>query len=404
MADMVKWAVATKASFAGLGAKDANTIYFLSDTFEIFKGANAYAKGVEAFDGIAARPAVGAEGRLYIDSTNKAGYVYANNAWTQVLAGVATEVVADSADVVTGGAVKTYVDAQIADVTGGALTAVEYNQATKELSVTKAGQTTTKKITGVATGISYNNGKLVISDVDGAEVGSVNLELERYLQDAYYDEATASLVFEVKVEGAEEATKISVPAAEFVTLYEGVDTNTIDLTVSAVEGGANTISAAVKVSAEAGNTLVAKEDGLFVPATDISGKMDLVGGATANDIATLNAAGQAVDSGKAFGAAAFAATPGEALIPTEASVAAYVATKEAEQNEAIAGVYATKAEAEATNGANAEAFAGLEEEIAGIKEDYVKVADIVTVVADETATTKVASEAAVVAALTWQTV
>ena len=393
MADMVKWAVATKASYTGLGAKDANTIYFLSDTFEIFKGEAAYAKGVEVFAGVAARPAVGAEGRLYIDSTNKAGYVYANNAWTQVLAGVATEVAQDSADLVTGGAVVTYVAEQINEVTGGALTDVVYNQDTKELSVTKAGQTTTKKITGVATGMSYADGVLKITDVEGADVASVNLELERYLQDAYYDEATASLVFEVKVEGAAEATKINIPAGEFVTLYEGTDTNTVDVTIEAVEGAANKISATVKVSAEAGNALVAKEDGLFVAPTDISGKMDLVAAATANDIATLNAAGQAVDSGKAFGAEAFATTPGEALIPTEASVAAYVATKEAEQNAAIAGVYATQ-----------ENLNALSEEVAGVKDSYVKTADVVTVVADENATTKVASEAAVVAALSWQTV
>lgn len=393
MADMVKWAVATKASYTALGAKDANTIYFLSDTFEIFKGEHAYAKGVETFAGVAARPAVGAEGRLYIDSTNKAGYVYANNAWVQVLAGVATEVVADSADLVTGGAVKTFVDAEIAAVNGAALTDVAYNQETKELSVTKAGVTTTKKITGVATGLAYTDGVLKITDVEGNDVDSINLELERYLQDAYYDEATASLVFEVKVEGAEEATKISIPAAEFVTLYEGVDTATVDLTIEAVENGANKISAAVKVSAEAGNTLVAKEDGLFVPATDISGKMDLVAAATANDIATLNAAGQAVDSGKAFGGATFAETPAENLIPTEASVAAHVASSQEAQNTAIAGVYATKAELKVAT-----------DDIAAIKTDYVKVADVVAVVADETATGKVASEAAVVAALTWQTV
>lgn len=467
---MVKWAVATAASYAA-SAKDTNTIYFLSDTGEIYKGAAAYGKGAESFAGIAARPAAGAEGRLYVDSTNGAGYIYANGAWSQVIKPVDTTVAQGGVNPVTGDAVVTYVTEQINEVTGGALTDVAYNQATKTLSVTKAGQKTDTVITGVVTGMSYENGVLKVTDVEGTEVATVNLELERYLQDAYYDEATSSLVFEVKVEGATEATKITVPAAEFVALYEATDSNTIDMTIEAVEGGANKISGTVKVSAEAGNQIVAKEDGLFVAATDISGKMDLVAGATANDIAALNANGQAVDSGKAFGGAVFADAPAETVIPNEASVAAYVGAKitanNGDKDAQIAATYITKedsaaavkvvaddlaevdgrlvtaegeidalqaedtaikeaatalagrvttAEGEITTiKANAEALAGrvttaegeidtLQADVAAIKTDYVKVADVVAEVASETATTKVASEAAVVKALSWQTV
>ena len=446
---MVKWAVATAASYAA-SAKDANTIYFLSDTFELYKGSEAYGRGVESFAGIAARPAAGAAGRLYVDSTNGAGYVYAAGAWAQVIKPVDTTVAQGGVNPVTGDAVVTYVTEQINEVTGGALTDVSYNQDTKTLSVTKAGQKTDTVITGVVTGMAYENGVLKVTDVAGTEVATVNLELERYLQDAYYDEATASLVFEVKVEGATEATKITVPAAEFVALYEATDSNTIDMTIEAVEGGANKISGTVKVSAEAGNQIVAKEDGLFVAATDISGKMDLVAGATANDIAALNANGQAVDSGKAFGGAAFADAPAETVIPNEASVAAYVGAQISANNTTkdaqIAATYITKTDAEAAVKEVADdlaavdgrlvtaegeidalqakdtaieeaatALAGrvttaegeidaLQGEVAGIKTDYVKVADVVETVASETATTKVASEAAVVKALSWQTV
>ena len=206
--------------------------------------------------------------------------------------------------------------------------------------------------------------------------------------------------------------------------------------------------------------------------------MDLVAGATANDIAALNANGQAVDSGKAFGGAVFADAPVETVIPNEASVAAYVGAKitanNGDKDAQIAAKYITKedsaaaikvvaddlaavdgrlataegeidalqaedtaikeaatalagrvttAEGEITalKGEDtaikeaATALAGrvttaegeidtLQADVAAIKTDYVKVADVVAEVASETATTKVASEAAVVKALSWQTV
>jgi hypothetical protein len=62
-----------------------------------------------------------------------------------------------------------------------------------------------------------------------------------------------------------------------------------------------TVEVKVNISAESGNQLEMKDDGLYVPKpqeTDISGKADKVSGATEGDIATLDANGNLTDSGK----------------------------------------------------------------------------------------------------------
>lgn len=63
-----------------------------------------------------------------------------------------------------------------------------------------------------------------------------------------------------------------------------------------------TVKVNVNISAEAGNQLQKKADGLYVPAptpTDISGKADVVEGATAGNLAGLDADGNLTDSGLA---------------------------------------------------------------------------------------------------------
>ena len=57
----------------------------------------------------------------------------------------------------------------------------------------------------------------------------------------------------------------------------------------------------VNVSAEEGNALVKKGDGLYVPTTDLSGKADKVVGATEGNLAALDANGNLTDSGKKAG-------------------------------------------------------------------------------------------------------
>ena len=76
-----------------------------------------------------------------------------------------------------------------------------------------------------------------------------------------------------------------VDLSKLVDVYTAAN-NTIDITNNAIS---------VKVSAVANNAITTQNDGLHV---DISGKADKVTGATAGNIATLDANGNIVDSGR----------------------------------------------------------------------------------------------------------
>ena len=85
----------------------------------------------------------------------------------------------------------------------------------------------------------------------------------------------------------------------FVDMTKLVDTYTAkagDGTATVIVDGYE-ISVNVNVSAEAGNILQKKADGLYVAAPDTSDKADKVKGATAGNLATLDASGNIVDSG-----------------------------------------------------------------------------------------------------------
>jgi len=111
------------------------------------------------------------------------------------------------------------------------------------------------------------------------------------------------MVLAVKGEG-ENPTYSFLNMAALVDTYkaktEGKDASTT-VTVEGYE-----IDVKVNISAEEGNQLQMKADGLYVPkpaAVDISGKADKVTGATEGNFASLDANGNLTDSGK--GAASF---------------------------------------------------------------------------------------------------
>lgn len=78
-------------------------------------------------------------------------------------------------------------------------------------------------------------------------------------------------VLVLAVKGDDESVSYSFLNMEtLVDVYTGEETDTVSTTVSSD----NKISAEVKLSAEAGNMIEVKVDGLYAPETDISGKAD----------------------------------------------------------------------------------------------------------------------------------
>ena len=293
---MMNWHIVTSAQYAA-GTKYDTHMYFLSDTHEIYRGEVPFTESVILYDEL---PVEGiALNRLYINSTTLEGKVHNGTEWKTVIAPVADAVVADGTAPVSGKAVATYVAEKIAEVTGSGdvVTGIEWDAENHILDVLKGGGTT-ESITfeGLGVSLTYDasTGNIQLVDAKGTAIGAaVKLDLERFVSSGEYDAENKQIILYFD---ADKTESVTIPVGELVDTYtaEALD-NSMDLSVEN-----NVVKGKVKISTASGNVITINEDGLFVAATDISGKMDLVDGAVEGNIATLDANGQVVDSGKTF--------------------------------------------------------------------------------------------------------
>ena len=312
---MLTWHYVTSAAYnsAEASAKTADKLFFLSDTHEIYRGTENFTESVILVSELPTTPAVG---KLYIDSTTLEGKIYNGKTWTTVIQPVQASLTKTDTDKpVSGKAVADYVATEIEKVTGsdGLVAGVEVDATTRGLKVTKA-DGTSEVLKDIVVDLAYDTktGKLQVKDANGTAVGTgVNLDLERFVQSASYADGKITLVFN------DNTDPIEINVGDLVDTYTAKSSKTINLTVTDNEFTAEAIVATTK-----GNILKATDAGLFVAATDISGKIDKVASATADDIATLTADGSVKDSGLKAGGATLATTTNAKTLATEAAVAA----------------------------------------------------------------------------------
>lgn len=398
---MVNWSIVTSAQYFAEGVTyDENTLYFLSDTGEIYRGAKSFSESVimvddaaaGSFDAALAAITTPARKKLYVSATTLAAKTYNGTAWKDVikpLITAGTGVTADVADqAVAAKAVVEYVESKIAELngSGSVVTGITYDKNTKKIIVTSGDADEELLLDGLGVELAYDaaTGALTLKDVSGAVLGTaVNLDLERFVSAAAYDETSKTIYLAftgvnaiaggtwtypgtmpadpteglaakagdkwyiykdaawAEIDAADVPLGINV--ADLVDTYSAEDSETLTLSVTA-----NKFKGAVKVSAEAGNTLEAKADGLYVAAVDLATTMKLVADAVENNIATFGTGGQVKDSGVAVGGATLAETPTAMTLATEAAVAAIRAAlqtsidgKIAKVDGAVAGNVAT---------------------------------------------------------------
>lgn len=422
---MLTWHYVTRAAYdaAEASVKTSDKLYFLSDTKEIYRGTENFTESVIVYT---AEPAVKAVGKLYINATTLEGRIWNGSAWTTVIQPVqATVDAADTSKPVSGKAVGDYVATEIAKVTGsGNLVAdVEYVADSKSLSVTMAdGASDEIQLTGLAVDLDYDatTGKLMVKDATGATVGTgINLDLERFVSAASYDHETGkiSLTFN------DGDTPLEIDIGDLVDTYTAKGGKGVSLTVTGNEFTAEAI-----VASTAGNMLQLTDTGLFVAATDISGKMDKDTDAVAGDVAVFDANGNAVDGGYKLGTGTLAASASATVLATEAAVAAIrdtltadIATKmnkvgtghtgeiivanaegDAEASGYKLGGATLAASPDAATAATEAAVVDYVEGYAVAKTDVVAAGNMAATVA-AASDTKVTSEKAVVEAMTWKT-
>ncbi|MGL5751237.1 MAG: hypothetical protein ACRCXT_11955 [Paraclostridium sp.] len=339
---MIKWVqVKTRAGYEALEVKNANHLYFIEETGEIFKGEKSFTESIIMVDTL---PVKGALGKVYVKNSDLSGWVFKPKAaggeepapevvrtaageWLPLIKPVVESLVIgeDQTGVASAEAVKAFVVDQFTkQVTGKFVEGISYDKATKDLKFTKNGEEHAVAIDGFVAGASYDGATGVLSfAVEGGEAININLPKDNFVNNGYYDEATQEIVLELTQGG-----EVRIPAIDLVDIYRFGSTSSIQMTHNLET---NDVSAAVRISTKAGNALSVVEDGsddgLFVEHTDISGKIDKLEGSKAFNLVAATGDGGITDAGHRVGTSVIIEAEGddtyfknETILATEAAV------------------------------------------------------------------------------------
>lgn len=295
--------------------KSADKLFFISDTGEIYRGTQSFSESVILFT---EEPAVKATGKLYVNSTTLEGKIWNGTAWQTVIQPVQASLNATNTNQpVSGKAVSDFVAGEINKITNGSqlVKDVEYVAASNSLKVTMAdGTNDSVPMTNIAADLVYDKatGLLQVKNAAGTAIGTgINLDLERFIEEASYDHETRTITLRFNTGAA----PLTIDVGDLVDTYTAADSSSVHLAVTG-----NEFTAEVLLSADAGNQLVKKANGLYVAAVDMSGKVDKVTDAAAGNIATFAAGGNVADSGAKVGGATLATTPLTTTLATEKAV------------------------------------------------------------------------------------
>lgn len=245
----------TSAQFKTLldgGNVDVNSLYFITDTKQIYLGTDLYTGQVQF---VSEFPATPSQGIIYVNSTTHETKVWNGTSWDVMIPPIKSDIAtASDTDLVNAKAIKDY----LAGITTKAIMDVEYKEDGQKFVVTYADATQSELLLkNLLTGANYNAETAEFTfTVANGEAVKFNIPKENFLSTATFDEASHTLTLTL-VDG----TEVPVDLKELVDTYTVKSTATVELAMSAT----GEITANVIKSAEMGNALVLKADGLFVP-------------------------------------------------------------------------------------------------------------------------------------------
>ena len=316
---MLSWHIITSETYnnASVSDKASDKMFFLSDTKEIYRGTENFTEAVILYT---AEPTSKAVGKLYVNASTLEGKIWNGSEWTTVIQPVQAAIVSgDTTKPVSSKAVEDYVGEQIKNVTGsdGLVAGVAYTADTNSITVSMAdGSTQSIPMTNVAADLEYDKetGLLKVKTANGTTIGTgINLDLERFVSEATFDSEANTITLSFN----DESEPLVIPVGDLVDVYTAKNSTTVSLTITGNEFVAEAI-----VSTAEGNILTKTENGLYVAATDISGKIDKVDSATAGNVAILTAEGGIDDSTVSIGGAVLEESASVSVLATEAAVAA----------------------------------------------------------------------------------
>lgn len=264
----VKFAYGTKARYDALNPKDMDTLYFTTDTWQMFKGTTEYTKSTKM---VSSLPETGqVQGIIYFRMTDYTMHIWNGTEFVQLNKKTITQITADATndDIPTTKAVADYVNAKVAAVEGikgKFVTDVTYNAGT--LSVAKGDKPVTTTLTGVVHEPTYDsNTRTIKLPVFGGDTLTIALGKDLVVTSGTYN--TKDKNIELTITSGD---VIKIPVGSLIDIYIGVATPTAEVAVSSD----NKISVNVRVSAKANNSIVVEEDGLYVAVPDAYTKAEI---------------------------------------------------------------------------------------------------------------------------------
>lgn len=268
------------STYTGLSSRDANTLYFILDAQKIYKGEADVTTDlvvVTAFDPAKVTPgtislANAFEGKLYLNATTFEMRIKNGSAWSVMSPGyLSTGGEWSQADndskLGTIGVIKTIIGQALAE----SQPTVSYDNATGTLTVGE----NTARLTGVINGITYSSEQiqLTISSISASgepTTQTISLPKDNFVRSGRYEPdytlpdppgGTGPAIVLVVNDGEEgEGTEVVIPAASLVEVYTGGSSQNITVNVSE----SNQITATAIIDPVAGNALVSGESGLSV--------------------------------------------------------------------------------------------------------------------------------------------
>lgn len=292
----------TQQLYTGIQSKDANTLYFCTDTNRIYLGTTLMSRPAQVVETL---PDSGQlVNTVYIRTSDGTIWYYDGSNYNKV-----------------GGS-------------DGAVTSVSI--ANKKLTTTIGGTSTSKRIGGLFNSVTYANGVLTLSTTtdDGASNSSsaatVNIPVEQYLSAASRKEISAE-----DITGSDASVYTGCSAGDIGILFTMVDGSKMfvkltDLVDTYTSSSANTDLVKIVVNGY-GISATFNFDSNHFETDSTTGALKIkaaavkslsaVSGAVENNVSTFDVNGNVKDSGKNIGGSTLSGTPSANTLATEAAVA-----------------------------------------------------------------------------------
>lgn len=258
----VKFAYGTKARFDALSVRDNDTLYFLTDTLQFYKGNQEYGKSAKLVATLPENNQV--QGVIYFRMTDWTMHIWNGVEYVQLNKKTTTQIPTDGAtndDLPTTKAVADYVQAKIEQAEGKKglyVSDVTYNNGV--ISVSKNDEPVKTTLTGVVHAPTYDpETRTIKMPVFGGDELTITLGKDLVVKSGIYNTETHDIELTITT-----GEVIKIPVGSLIDIYVGVATATAEVTVS----DDNKISVNVKVSAVANNAIVIEDDGIYVPIPD----------------------------------------------------------------------------------------------------------------------------------------